>query len=95
MPWLVQTWLERTVALGADSCESESFATDLAEFIAGVGCIDTRGRRYSGHGRGGVLADHDDGSRNALFEVRACWTSLRCAAIGKRCGSFPGETARM
>jgi aminoglycoside phosphotransferase (APT) family kinase protein len=66
MPWLVQTWLEGTVAIDADSSESELFATDLAEFISGVRRIDTRGRSYSGYGRGGVLADHDDWIQECL-----------------------------
>ncbi len=32
MPWLVQTWLDGTVAMDDDPGESERFATDLAEF---------------------------------------------------------------
>jgi aminoglycoside phosphotransferase (APT) family kinase protein len=68
MPWLVQTWLEGTVAVDADPGESELFATDLAEFIAGVRRIDTHGRSYSGHGRGGVLADHDEWIQECLAQ---------------------------
>jgi aminoglycoside phosphotransferase (APT) family kinase protein len=66
MPWLVQTWLAGTVAIDTDASESEHFATDLAEFITGVRHIDTRGRCYSGNGRGGALADHDDWIQECL-----------------------------
>jgi aminoglycoside phosphotransferase (APT) family kinase protein len=66
MPWLVQTWLEGTVAIDADPSESDFFATDLAELICGVRRIDTRGRRYSGYGRGGALADHDEWIQKCL-----------------------------
>lgn len=86
MPWLVQTWLEGTVAMDANPCESDCFATDLAEFITGVCRIDTRGRRYSGHGRGGVLADHDEWIQECLTHseglmdvksLRRMWATMR------------------
>lgn len=86
MPWLVQTWLEGTVAIDADPCESDCFATDLAEFITGVRRIDTRGRRYGGHGRGGVLADHDEWIQECLIRsegmldvelLRQMWATMR------------------
>jgi aminoglycoside phosphotransferase (APT) family kinase protein len=38
---------------------SEALAHDIAEFIAGVRGIDTRGRTFSGDNRGGHLPDHD------------------------------------
>lgn len=60
MPWSVQTWLPGTVAFDADASGSDAFAEDLAVFIAALRDADTRGRRFSGDGRGGVLAHHDD-----------------------------------
>ncbi|MFE7415119.1 aminoglycoside phosphotransferase family protein [Streptomyces laurentii] len=59
MPWSVQTWLPGTVASDADPSGSDAFAEDLAAFIASLRVADTRGRRFSGENRGGVLADHD------------------------------------
>ncbi|MFE4592280.1 aminoglycoside phosphotransferase family protein [Streptomyces laurentii] len=59
MPWSVQTWLPGTVASDADPSGSDAFAKDLAAFIASLRVADTRGRRFSGENRGGVLADHD------------------------------------
>jgi aminoglycoside phosphotransferase (APT) family kinase protein len=59
LPWSVQTWLPGTVATADDPGESVAFARDLAEFIAGVRTIDTRGRAFSGKGRGGELRSSD------------------------------------
>ena len=59
LPWSVQTWLPGVSATDDDPGESAGFAGDLAEFIAGVRAIDTRGRMFSGSGRGGDLRAHD------------------------------------
>jgi aminoglycoside phosphotransferase (APT) family kinase protein len=59
LPWSVQTWLPGTLATDEDPGESVAFAHDLAEFIYGVRAIDTRGRAFSGRGRGGGLRSHD------------------------------------
>jgi len=59
LPWSVQTWLPGTVATEEDPADSIAFAHDLAEFIHGVRAIDTRGRAFSGRGRGGELRSHD------------------------------------
>jgi aminoglycoside phosphotransferase (APT) family kinase protein len=60
LPWSVQTWLPGITATGRDPGDSVPFARDLAEFVAGVRAIDTRGRRFSGSGRGGDLRTHDE-----------------------------------
>jgi len=60
MPWSVQTWLPGTIASDADPSGSDAFAEDLAAFIAALRKAETRGRHFSGEGRGGVLTDHDD-----------------------------------
>lgn len=59
LPWSVQTWLPGVVAAEEDPGESVAFGHDLAEFVAGVRAIDTRGRTFSGDGRGGDLKAHD------------------------------------
>jgi aminoglycoside phosphotransferase (APT) family kinase protein len=86
LPWSVQTWLPGTVATDADPGESVPFARDLAEFIAGVRSIPTRGRTFSGAGRGGDLHAHDEwvemcfGRSEGLVDVpalRRIWAALR------------------
>ena len=59
LPWSVQTWVPGVVATDDDLAGSVAFAHDLAEFIGDVRRIDTRGRKFSGHGRGGDLPSHD------------------------------------
>jgi aminoglycoside phosphotransferase (APT) family kinase protein len=86
LPWSVLTWLPGTVATDCDPGQSVAFAHDLAEFIQGVRAIDTRGRTFSGQGRGGDLRSHDAWmetcfSRSAeLLDVprlRRSWAALR------------------
>lgn len=59
LPWSVQTWLPGVTASEDDPAESIGFAHDVAEFIAGVRGMDTGGRTFRGHGRGGDLRAHD------------------------------------
>lgn len=59
LPWSVQTWLPGTTATDDDPGNSDAFAHDLAEFILEVRDLDTRGRKFSGAGRGGDLRSHD------------------------------------
>lgn len=66
LPWSIYTWLPGEIAT-ADSCSgSDSFATDLGDFIHAVRALDTRGRTHSGQGRGGELAAHDDWMQECL-----------------------------
>lgn len=86
LPWSVQTWLPGTVATSEDPGGSAAFAHDLAEFIDGVRAISTRGRTFSGTGRGGDLRSHDVWMEtcfersNRLLDVprlRRAWAILR------------------
>lgn len=92
LPWSVHTWLPGTPAT-ADSCsQSDSFATDLAEFIMAVRAIDTRGRTYDGNGRGGDLASYDEwielclSNSEDLLDVpslQATWDEIRVLPRGE------------
>jgi aminoglycoside phosphotransferase (APT) family kinase protein len=86
LPWSVQTWLSGNTASDDDSSTSVEFAHDLAGFIADVRGIDTKGRRFSGHGRGGEMRAHDVWMRECfarsddLLDVdrlRAVWRRFR------------------
>ncbi len=86
LPWSVQTWLPGTVASAADPAASLPFARDLAEFIAGVRKIDTKGRTFRGPGRGGDLRAHDEwlatcfANSGHLYDIRLLrriWARLR------------------
>ena len=86
LPWSVQTWLPGTVATDADPGASILFAHDLAELITGLRAAGTGGDTFRGHGRGGVLADHDEDVRDCLArserllpvpDLRSRWETLR------------------
>ncbi|MET8870331.1 aminoglycoside phosphotransferase family protein [Nonomuraea sp. NPDC004580] len=86
LPWSVQTWLPGTVATDADPGESSAFARDLADLIGDIRAIGTRGRTFSGRGRGGDLRAHDEWietcfrSSEHLMDVprlRRVWADLR------------------
>src|SRR5215475_9173845 len=86
LPWSVQTWLPGVIATDEDPGDSVAFAHDLAEFISDVRAIDTRGREFGGHGRGGDLRAHEAWVQTcferseALLDVprlRRLWTRLR------------------
>ena len=86
LPWSVQTWIPGTVATDDDPGTSVAFARDLAELIHAVRRIDTRGRVFSGSGRGGDLRAHDEWMETCfrrsthLLDVprlRGAWAELR------------------
>jgi aminoglycoside phosphotransferase (APT) family kinase protein len=86
LPWSVQTWLPGIVATEQDPGESIAFAHDLAEFIDGVRAMGTRGRTFSGNGRGGDLGCHDAWMQTCfersehLLDVprlRRAWAAMR------------------
>src|SRR3954468_15976341 len=60
LPWSVQTWVPGRDAVADDPAASETFAGDLANLLTCLRAADTRGRQFSGAGRGGHLPDHDD-----------------------------------
>lgn len=68
LPWAVQTWLPGTVATEEDPSTSAAFARDLAELIAALRAVDTKGRQFAGGGRGGDLGAHEEWIQICLRE---------------------------
>jgi aminoglycoside phosphotransferase (APT) family kinase protein len=86
LPWTVQTWVPGDDAISLDPGTSLAFAEDLAGLIARLRSVDTRGRQFTGKGRGGHLPDHDDwmalcfARSDGLVDVstlRAMWREWR------------------
>ncbi|WP_461164022.1 aminoglycoside phosphotransferase family protein [Arthrobacter sp. R4-81] len=86
LPWSVQTWLPGETATPRTSGNNPAFAGDLVTLINGFRSADTKGRLFSGSGRGGQLTDHDDWMEKcfreseSLFDVnrfRGLWSELR------------------
>ncbi|MFB4291226.1 aminoglycoside phosphotransferase family protein [Nonomuraea sp. ATR24] len=105
LPWSVQTWLPGVVATDADPGESVAFAHDLAALVRDLRALDTRGRTFSGSGRGGDLKDHDAWMETCfthsehLLDVprlRRLWAELRIlpregADVMNHCDLIPGN----
>ena len=87
MPWSVQTWLPGTIAFDADPSGSDAFAEDLAAFIAALRDAETRGRLFSGGGRGGVLAHHDDWMAKCFEESEGLLDVPRLRQLWSRFGT--------
>ena len=59
LPWAVQTWVDGVDASQQSTGVGDAFARDLAALVTALRGDDTRGRTFSGPGRGGHLPDHD------------------------------------
>ena len=90
LPWSVQTWLEGTVATDDDPSASVPFAEDLATLVRDLRAVSTRGRRFSGRGRGGDLRSHDAWVETCLRRsdglvdvprLRRLWDRLRLLPV--------------
>jgi aminoglycoside phosphotransferase (APT) family kinase protein len=86
MAWSIQTWLPGTTASPTSVADSSEFARDLAGLITALRATPTRGRRFTGRGRGGDLRAHDNWVETCLLKgqhlldvqaLRRLWTQLR------------------
>ena len=88
--WAVRDWLPGRDAIAEDPAASPVFALELAHLLARLRAADTRGRSFSGGGRGGHLPDHDEwmdlcfAKSVGLVDVetlRGLWGSLRILPV--------------
>jgi aminoglycoside phosphotransferase (APT) family kinase protein len=87
LPWSVQSWLPGDVARPRGSTEhSETLALDVVQLVTALRAAPTRGRVFSGSGRGGDLTASDRGMEAYFAEseglvdvprLRAWWARLR------------------
>ena len=86
MAWSIQTWLRGATASPTDAADSAEFACDLAALVSALRAAPTRGRRFTGGGRGGDLRSHDDWVERCLSRsqhlvdvtaLRRLWHRLR------------------
>ena len=92
LPWSVQTWLPGRTGDEDDPSGEVTFASDLAEFIAAVRATGTRGRTFTGRGRGGDLKDHDDEMRTCLRQSEGILDVRRLTGVldvGSYCAADP------
>jgi len=91
LSWSVQTWLPGRTGDEESPSSEPAFAADLAEFIAGVRAIDTRGRTFPGRGRGGDLKRHDDWIDTCLRESAGLLDVERLAELWAAFRELPRE----
>ncbi|MFK4762709.1 aminoglycoside phosphotransferase family protein [Microbacterium sp. ZW T5_45] len=86
MPWTVQTWVPGRMADADAVARSPAFARDLAALLRALRSADTRGRTFSGDGRGGDLRDSDEWMQTCfresegllpIDELRRMWAGFR------------------
>ena len=86
MPWSVQTWIPGAIATDEDPGDSVAFAQDLAELIAQLRAVDTRGRTLPGGAAEGVVREHDEWMETCFREsaglldvarLRRLWAEMR------------------
>jgi aminoglycoside phosphotransferase (APT) family kinase protein len=92
LPWSVQTWLPGVTAIDADPSDSVTFAHDLADFIQALGVIDTRGRIFSGPGRGGLLCAHDTWMQTCFQRSEGLIDVVRLRRLWDRMRELPRGT---
>ncbi|MEV4296423.1 aminoglycoside phosphotransferase family protein [Microbispora rosea] len=93
LPWSVQTWLPGTVAIDEDPGESAAFAHDLADLITDLRTVGTRGRTFSGKGRGGDLRSHDAWMETCLERSEGLLDVPRLRRMWETFRSLPREAA--
>ena len=86
MPWSTQSWLPGVTASPDSHETSLTLALDVAELVDRLRQSNTRGRRFSGDGRGGQLSDHDEWVDECITRsdglldsdsMRRLWSRLR------------------
>ncbi|UQN29364.1 phosphotransferase [Brachybacterium kimchii] len=87
LPWTLQTWVPGTSATPRGLEHRATIARQLAALIGTLRDADPGERRFSGSGRGGRLADHDDWVAHCLHRsehllpvdrLRRMWERARC-----------------
>lgn len=89
LPWSVQTWLPGTTATEDDPGSSAAFAHDLAAFVADVRGIATRGRTFSGPGRGGDLRSQDAWMQTCFHRSAGLLDVPRLRRLWRRLRALP------
>ncbi|MFO7960434.1 MAG: aminoglycoside phosphotransferase family protein [Nitriliruptoraceae bacterium] len=86
LSWSIQTWVPGVTASPTSAADATGFAGDIAKLIAALRATPTRGRRFTGSGRGGDLRTHNDWVETCLSKsqhlldvtaLRRLWNRLR------------------
>ena len=91
MPWSAQTWIDGRTATPTSCADSAAVAHDLATLIGALREADTRGRRFSGGGRGGDLTDHEAWMEKCLHKCRDLIDTAALRRLWSSCQELPRE----
>jgi aminoglycoside phosphotransferase (APT) family kinase protein len=84
-PWAAYRWIPGLTASRETIGDGVRFARDLAGFVTALHGIDTGGRTWDGHGRGGPLRTRDADVRSALAGSTHLTDTNGLARIWARC----------
>ncbi|MFI5486790.1 aminoglycoside phosphotransferase family protein [Micromonospora echinaurantiaca] len=84
-PWTAYRWIPGEPVGTRILGDPDRFARDLAGFAAALHAIDTGGRSWAGHGRGGPLRDKDGYVRDSLAASTGLVDTARLARLWDRC----------
>jgi aminoglycoside phosphotransferase (APT) family kinase protein len=82
--WAVYRWIPGATADLRTIADPDGFARELAGFVTALRAIDTGGRVWDGHSRGGPLRDHDAYVRECLVQSTHLVDTVRLAEIWDR-----------
>ncbi|WP_326563006.1 aminoglycoside phosphotransferase family protein [Micromonospora sp. NBC_01796] len=90
-PWTAYRWIPGETASAGSIGDRDVFARDLAGFVTALHGIDTGGRKWAGHGRGGPLRTKDDYVRDCLARSGHLTDTATLARIWADCLDAPAN----
>ncbi len=95
LPWTVQTWLPGTIATPDGLAGSDALARDVVELIRSLRRAGTRGRTFSGGGRGGDLRDGDEWMETCLARSSGLLPVERARRLWNRFRELPDARSKV
>lgn len=93
LPWSIYRWIPGQVVHQSELTDQLDLAARLADFVATLRSLDSAGRSFSGSGRGGALADHDEQVTKALSRNRGLIDVDRLSTLWRRLRDTPRPDA--
>ncbi|MGH3359899.1 MAG: aminoglycoside phosphotransferase family protein [Nocardioidaceae bacterium] len=91
--WAAYRWIPGGIVNDDNVRDRTAFARDLAAFVRAVHSMDTAGRTWDGHTRGGPLHASDADVRASLARSTHLVDTVRLAALWDVCLDAPGGAA--
>lgn len=89
MPWSVQTWVPGQTAQARATEDRDVLARDVAKLLRRLRTVNTRGRSFSGRGRGGSLQTHDAWIEHCLVKSEKLIDTGRARDVWARFRQLP------